>query len=160
MPPPRVVVVAAAPPVVVAPPDVVVVPVPLIVADSRVEDVVVVVVSVLPQELKRSAHRASAGMMNVIFFIVSIVCRLLFRSGIGRPAYRVVVDCVVVVVLAAAGRVVTACSRTTVVVVGAGVSTTVVQELSRLAARAIGARIMKFFIVSFVPPSVREAIAR
>ena len=71
MPPPRVVVVvAAAPPVVLAAPVVAVVPVPLIVADSRVVDVVVVIVSVLPQEVSRSAATARTGARRVNFFTV------------------------------------------------------------------------------------------
>jgi hypothetical protein len=146
MPPPRVVVVVAAPPpVAAAAPVVVVVPVPLIVAVSRLVAVVVVVVSVVPHEVKKRAHSATAGLRIVIFFIAN----LSVVSGPGLlPDYRVVVDCVVVVV--AAGRVVTADSRTTVVEVGAGVSTTVVQELNREAASATGRRMMNFFIVGVV----------
>jgi hypothetical protein len=68
-------VLVAAPPRVVVPPVVVVVPVapvpvPLIVADSREVDVVVVVVSVLPQDVSRSADKAIAGVKSVSFFIV------------------------------------------------------------------------------------------
>ena len=76
LPPPTVVVVlvAAPPPRVVAPTPVVeVVPVPLIVADSRLVDVVVVVVSVLPQEVRRSPQSATAGVKRVMFFMLFVV---------------------------------------------------------------------------------------
>ena len=63
-PPPRVV----TPPVVVVVP-VAPVPVPLMVADSRVVEVVVVLVSVEPQEVSRIAERAIAGARMVSFFI-------------------------------------------------------------------------------------------
>lgn len=64
IPPPRVVVVA--PPVVVAP---VVVPVPLTVADSRLVDVVVVVVSVVPQDVSSKAETATSGKRIANFFM-------------------------------------------------------------------------------------------
>ena len=59
-----------------------------------------------------------------------------------------VVALVVVVVLDAAGLLTVDCSRTVVVlVVGAGVSTTVVQEVKTVAARTrAGRRIRSFFI--------------
>ena len=81
MPPPRVVVVALAPPVPTAPLVVVVVPVPapVIVADSRVVEVVVVVVSGVLQEASTSVKTATAGARIVSFFILSGV--LLRRSA-------------------------------------------------------------------------------
>ena len=63
-------VVAPAPPLVVAAaPVVAVVPVPVIVADSRLVEVVVVTVSVLPQELSRNEHTATSGVSTASFFM-------------------------------------------------------------------------------------------
>ena len=151
------VVVEVAPPAPTAAPVVVLVPVPvpLIAADSRVVDVVVlVVVSGVVQDVSTKAKMAAAGARIVSFFIWSL--------DFATPDYREPLT-VVVVLVVAAGRVTAVDSRTVVVLVaaGVGVSTTVVQEVKTVAAIAsAGARMISFFIIEelFHPQFVTEPL--